>query len=683
MTFLVWVVAGLQTIDERFLDTAQQWASPDPARVPVTIVDVDDATSQALGYPFSRAVFAKLLDVLERGGARWVVFDFVFDTRRRSDDGSPLYPGEDSVFAASLARHPNTTLAGQIPSIEVGQAGARMTTVDSRATISPLPEFQAPLRPWGVVQSKSDADGIVRRYRSWWSDLEGRPRLALATRALVDIGLADSSQFLEHSPWNSPSGFRVRFFGGPRTFPTHSLLMAVDDSSFQTPSEQEWDEPLNLADSLVKRGAFRGRVVLVGSSAMLNQDLIQVPGIDSRNFPGVELHAHAMGTWLLRVSLQDLPPWIVWITLLVMGGAALAWSRQIESWWILPLPGLLMGGTWSLAVAGMATWGGWAASMTQGVLGSFFCLLFSALERYVGELARKREVTRTFGKYVSPEVVKLMIEDPTRVHLGGQRGEITLLFSDFEGFTRLSEQLPPEQFVPQIGDCFTALSSQILEQLGTLDKYMGDAIMAEFGIPLPLPDKELRACRAAWRMQEELARLRALWSRQGLPGLHMRVGVSTGDAIYGNMGSRQLFDYTALGDCVNLGSRLEGVNKVYGTRILLDGTTRRKAGTAVRARMLDRIRVVGKSTAVEVWELLHVEGEPGTARLSDEVISLWEQLRARWDACEFRPALALAQEILERVPEDGPTNILALRLAGMVDRPPPPSWDGSVTLDHK
>lgn len=647
------------------------------------IVDVDDATTQALGYPYSRKIYANLLEILSRGGARWVVFDFVFDTRRRNQDGSPLYPGEDDAFAAALERHPNTTLAGQIPSSETDVGGVRMRTLESSLSIVPLPEFLRHTPRWGAVQTKTETDGIARRYVGAWRELDGTLRHSLATRPLIDLGLADSARFADESPWNDPRGFRIRFFGGAGSFPTHSFLSVIDDSAFETPSERDWGEHLDLADSLILAGAFRGKIVLVGSSAMLNQDLVQTAISRTKSFPGVELHAHAMGTWMLRSSLRDIPSWIWWAALLMLSWGALAWGRRIESWWLLPLPGSLIAASWTGGVFALAAWDRWAGSFTTGALAGALCILTGGLERYVSELARKREITRTFGQYVSPEVVKIMTTDPSKFHLGGQRGEISVLFSDFQGFTRLSEILPPEQFVPQIGECFSVLSEHILEQRGTLDKYMGDAIMAEFGMPLPLEDKALRACRAAWRMQAALAQLRSDWASQGMPALHMRVGIATGIALFGNMGSRQKFDYTALGDTINLGSRLEGVNKTYGTEILLEGTTRTQAGPAIRARLLDRIRVVGKSQAVPVWQLVHVEGEIQPPLFPDASLAVWEAARKAWDVADFGAARAHLEEFSSLHSDDLPARILQERIGVLEWDGTPQDWDGSVSLDHK
>ena len=644
---------------------------------------MDDATTQALGYPYSRSIYARLLDILHRGGARWVVFDFVFDTRRRNQDGSPLYPGEDEAFAQALERHPNTTLSGQIPSSETDVGVVRMRTVEAKTSIVALPEFLAHAPRWGSVQTKTETDGVARRYVAAWRELDGTPRLSLAMRPLVDLGLADSSRLLDESPWNDPRGFRIRFFGGSGSFPTHSLLSVIDDSTFDTPSERDWGERLDLSDSLARSGAFRGKIILVGSSAMLNQDLVQTAISGNKSFPGVELHAHAMGTWMLQSALHDIPPWIWWPTLLLLASGALAWGRWTESWWLLPLPGILLAMIWAGGIFALAAWDRWAGSISTGALAGALCILTGGLERYVSELARKREITRTFGQYVSPEVVKIMTTDPSKFHLGGQRGEISVLFSDFQGFTHFSEILPPEQFVPQIGECFSVLSEHILQQRGTLDKYMGDAIMAEFGMPLPLEDKALRACRAAWRMQASLARLRGEWEAQGLPGLRMRVGIATGIALFGNMGSRQKFDYTALGDTINLGSRLEGVNKAYETEILLDDLTRTQAGSSIRARLLDRVRVVGKNQAVAIWQLVHVADEPLPPLFPDTSLALWDSIRAAWDAADLASALGGLERFADLHPSDAPARILRERILAIRREGFAADWDGSVTLDHK
>jgi len=560
-------------------------------------VDISDATIQEMGYPVSRKAYAHLLDVLARGGARWVVLDIVFDTP--SPDTAA-----DSALARALRRHPNTTLSGQLsdPDLATNRTSS-LKVLKTRESVRPMDAFLTSTPRWGVVLNKQEADGVVRRYRPSWPDLAGRPRLALGIRALTDAGWLDSTILLTR-PWNHSEGFRIRFCGTSHSFPYHALETVLDDSAWTSRSEEDWGEHLDLGDSLVRAGVFKDRIVLVGASAKTLQDIYKIPGRGNLSMPGVELHAHAMATLLTRSSLQDLPRSVLWLLFLAWTALVLWRLRRLREWWQQPVVTVLFGLAWSaLAVACVLS----VQVILPVALGWLACtgsLLVASTERYLDEADRKREITRTFGQYVSPDVVKMMIADPSKVVMGGSRAEISVLFSDFQGFTGISERQEPERLVQQLGDALTQLSQRILDAGGTLDKFMGDAIMAEFGMPLPQADKALRACKAALDMQAELVRLRPQWQREGLAELHMRIGVATGPAIFGNLGSRQKFDFTALGDTVNLSSRLEGLNKRFGTSILIDSNTREQAGEAIRVRSLGAVAVPGKQEPVEVWELL-------------------------------------------------------------------------------
>jgi adenylate cyclase len=673
VTVLVYLTQFLQVFsfwDEQVLDHASQLTRPNPLDLPLCVVELSDETIQELGNPPSRAVYAHMLDVLAKGGARWVVLDLVFDLPRRDSS-------EDSALAQALRRHPNTTLSGQLPESQIrsGTAGV-LNVLASQERVRPMDAFLVANPRWGVVLNREDADGVVRRYRSAWKDLDGRSRLSLGARALVDMGWFDST-LLEQDPWNDPRGFRIRFAGGARSFPYYSLEKVVDDSNWTSPTEDAWGERLDLSDSIVKSGAFRDKIVLVGATARTLQDIYKIPGDENSSMSGVELHAHAMATFLSRKVVNDPPRLFYWPLVFLVAWALLRYLRRLMHGWlaVAVLLALLLG--WVILVVAVAAWMQVGLLLSVGVVVLSGTVLVAAVERMMLEVARKREITRAFGQYVSPEVVRMMINDPSRVVLGGTRAEITALFSDFEGFTSLTEGLPAEDLVRHLGDAFSTLSQVLLDEGGTLDKFMGDAIMAEFGMPFPQADKAVRACRAAWKMQQALEGLRG--QARGFPDLHMRVGVSTGEAIFGNLGSRQKFDYTALGDAVNLGSRLEGVNKHYDTQILLEGNTRKQVGEVALVRMLDRVRVAGKRDAVEVWELVGMQGEPGQL-LSSQDLDDWQAIRDLHDEGDFLGLQARLAAFLSLHPKDGPARCLKERADQFLATGVPANWDGVVSL---
>jgi class 3 adenylate cyclase/CHASE2 domain-containing sensor protein len=236
------------------------------------------------------------------------------------------------------------------------------------------------------------------------------------------------------------------------------------------------------------------------------------------------------------------------------------------------------------------------------VIGFFVSAL---VHHYLGEEREKKRIRGAFSRYVAPALVDQIMHDPAMLRLGGEKRVCTVFFSDIAGFTNLSEGLSPEQLVEFLNTYLTEVTDIILAQGGMLDKYEGDAVMAVFGAPLKQPDHAERACRAALAVQARLTELRSAWKQRGLPAFITRIGLNSGDMVVGNMGSRERFDYTVIGDAVNLGSRLESANKQYGTYLMISEATREMAGPEkFVTRELDMIRVKGKAEPVRVYELI-------------------------------------------------------------------------------
>ena len=313
--------------------------------------------------------------------------------------------------------------------------------------------------------------------------------------------------------------------------------------------------------------------------------------------------------------------------------------------------------------------------------------LTAAFNGMVEQLRNKEKMRETFGRYIDPRVVEGLIDRPNLIATDGQRRVMTVLFCDMKGFTSLSEDTTPQGLVKVMNHYLTTMSGPIRNHQGILDKYIGDAIMAYWGPPFVEDrDQAKLACLAALDM---IGRVEAL--RTELPELlgvksvavecDLRIGIATGEVLVGSIGSEFMMSYTVMGDAVNLASRLEGVNKVYGSRSLISASTRNAAGDAIETREIDRLVVVGQTTAQAVFEIMGAKGE-----LSPEHLTLRarysEGLKAYrqrdWD--EARRALNAA---LEAVPGDGPSNALLRRIDTFQITPPPEDWDGSWHLDHK
>lgn len=290
---------------------------------------------------------------------------------------------------------------------------------------------------------------------------------------------------------------------------------------------------------------------------------------------------------------------------------------------------------------------------------------------YLAESRRKQEIQRAFGRYLSPDVVAAIAADPSKLALGGERREITVMFTDLAGFTKLTEATAPDVVLNVLYRHFTAMTDVIHAHRGTVVQFVGDAIIAFWGAPLADGDHALHAVQAAIGMQQAMDRLREELRAEGLPELHMRVGINTAELSVGNYGSESRFYYTAMGDGMNLASRLEGINKLYGTRILVSEPTRAALGGRIGMRRVDRVRVAGKSEAVDVFT---PEADGDRVRLAGEA---WEAYLERdWERAE-----AGCRELLGRDPGDRIAARLAERIAAWRSDPALASDDGSVGLD--
>lgn len=316
------------------------------------------------------------------------------------------------------------------------------------------------------------------------------------------------------------------------------------------------------------------------------------------------------------------------------------------------------------------------------------------LDRYVPVHSRIREVhemalavhtmkvgLRSFRRYVPADLVSELIRLGQDAVPGGERRCITIFFSDIRGFTAIAEQLPPETLAAGLSAYFRAMTGTILEHHGTVDKFIGDGIMAFWGAPTPVADHALLACRAALACQVRLTDLNQEWSRQGLPPLVTRIGLHTGEAIVGNTGYEERLNYTAIGDAVNLASRAEGINKHYGTLVLVTGDTRRLTGDGLVTRWLDRIAVKGRAGAVDIYELLAEAGSetPEQARIAGAANRGMERyLQGDWDAAGA--AFAAVQAL---VPGDVASALMVERCRAFAAHPPPGGWDGVTVMTEK
>jgi adenylate cyclase len=362
------------------------------------------------------------------------------------------------------------------------------------------------------------------------------------------------------------------------------------------------------------------------------------------------------------------------VVILMFGGLlALLQLRSVRKrgTWMMGIGSLLLFTVYCVAAQMIFSGSNLVIEVAAPLLSALVITLTALTTALATEGREKAQIRSAFGQYLQSTLVERLLQDPDR--LGGQRRELTVLFSDIRGFSRFSEQLEPELLSDFLNEYLTPMTELVMRDAGMLDKYIGDAIMAVYGAPLLIDDHAVRACGTALAMQEALTPLNKTWKESGLPEIRIGIGINTGPMSVGNMGSERRFDYTVMGDAVNLGARLEGLTKGYKVDILVGEDTKKAASASFVFREVDRVRVLGRSAAASVYELCGTTAAPG---LTEPQRSLFANGLAAyrvqdWDACE-----QLLDQLLLQVPGDGPSQTLMGRLEELRQTPLEKDWDG-------
>ena len=413
-------------------------------------------------------------------------------------------------------------------------------------------------------------------------------------------------------------------------------------------------------------GTFKGKIVLVGASATGIGDLRSTP-FGGINYPGVEIHANVIDNILNRYFLVRGANQVAVDLLLIF-----LFGVPLGLWLALAQPRSMLFGLLLLVPFGFGVWyaflhGWWLNFIVPS--GTLVANVgFVAMYRALVEEKEKRRVRGAFQQYLSPEVIRRLLENPDLVK--PRKTEITVMFSDVRGFTTISEKLDAQELAALLNEYLTDMTQIVFRHNGTLDKYIGDAVMAFWGAPFEDPDHATEGCHAALEMIARLKEMQKKWKAEGKPVLDIGVGLCTGVASVGNMGSELRYGYTALGDTVNLSSRLEGLNKEYATHILLSDTTYAAVEDPLLVfRELDLIRVKGKLQPVTLYELVAARGTPeGDAPDLEERLEFFAQGRACYRERRWQDAQIVFEKLLERWPDDGPARMYSESLQGISRR---------------
>ena len=712
---------GLITrLDNIIYDTRLALTMPGGVDSRVVILDIDERSldKEALGrWPWRRDKLSALLTKLfDEYGIIIAGFDVVF---AEPDDSSGLPVLDklaksklrdvgpfqsalrdlrpeldyDGIFAKTIKGRPvvlgyyfnsdeNAVQSGAIPKPVLAEGafeGRNIRFTTWRGYGGNLPEFQAVAANAGHFNPLVDPDGVSRRvpmlaeyHGAYYEALSLAMVRVLAGYPKVEPGFA-SEEFSS----KSYSGLEW-LKAGPVTIPVDDTVSALIPYRGKRGSFKY----ISLADvyfDKVKKEELNGKIALIGTSAPGLLDLRSTPV--GSVYPGVEIHAN-MITAMLDNDFKQKPPYMLRteVILLVIGGLALSLLVPLLS----PLKATLVSLLATLLITGLnvVVWtkGGLVLPLASSLLMIATLFALNMSWGYFVESRSKRQFTELFGQYVPPELVDKMAEDPEKYSMEGKSEELTVLFSDIVGFTSISESLTPKELSQFINDYLTAMSLVIRNNRGTLDKYIGDAIMAFWGAPVADAEHARQGVITAMAMQVELDKLRAQMLERGWPDIRIGVGVNTGSMSVGDMGSKLRKAYTVMGDAVNLSSRLEGLTRVYGVGILVGPNTKQVVKDVV-FREIDRVKVKGKDEPVDIFEPIGLEGQVDT-KVMDE-IKLWHKaLKAyraqNWDEAEMHllnaqrtsPECKLYQLYFERIKQC------------RID-PPGSDWDGVTAFKTK
>ncbi len=597
-----------------------------PRDVPSTIaiIAIDEQSIQALGqWPWPRVVFARALEKLQSASVVGIDVNFKEPSRIGSAD--------DRVFSSAL----RTTKVPVVLASEMQADGVLIRPISEFASAS----FQ------GIANVTIDTDGIARVIR-----LRRGTSLSLgAMLGKLAGGISEFSERAEH----------INFIGPDGSIPTRPFL--------------------DLVEGRIPESFLENRIVLIGATAHDLQDFQNTPfGLMS----GVEIQA-TIAENVLANNFLTIPPYVDALLTLIAGLCALGVGLVARRIWVIVL---------ALVAMVVVVWAVVFVAFTQGMILDLLmptiAIIASAgagvLERYSATARERRFIHDTFSRYLAPQVIAELLRDPSRVRLGGERRMLTILFSDIRGFTTLSETMSPQDLAHFLNRYLGAMTDLVLENRGVIDKYIGDAIMAFWGAPLDDEAHALHGVQSALAMTQALEEFNRESKRLGKPVIAVGVGLNAGAVTVGNMGSEKRFDYTVIGDEVNLASRLEGLTKTYGVSIIISDAVLELIGPAgsaeygIMTREIDRVRVKGKTQPVVIHEVM----SPAVAASLADRQHLFAQGRAHYYAGQWAEAIEAFNTFLKDFDSDGPARLLRERCQEFLISPPA-EWTGVYEMTHK
>lgn len=676
---LSYLTGLFQNADNFFYDINMALRGPIATTGRISLVLMDEESAVRLQRErgqWSRSKLAAALDNLCAAGAEVVGLDMVMSAPDQN-------PEEDQSLIDAISRCNNVVLA-------------RVSSARGVREISPLAAFREVMIGDGFIDVPLDQDGVLRKVRF----VNAKPQQQAGLELLPSFALELARVYLNLEFEFDFSGKDYFLLGSKDRhirLPYPELLVnyvgdytAFDVISFADAVDNTFDPVLT-----------QGRLVLIGSTISSEKDFFTTPlsrfrsetsnlsgrfaateiYVQGSDEPGVACHAHAVENILSQKFFRHLTGRPAALICLLCGIAGLFFYLPKVDW-VYGIVVLLVNLSLIVAVSYI--------SLTKWLIRiDSFPLILIGMLQFVGGVilqnvfAHKRTamITAMFGKYVSSGVVKELIKGDITTTLEGRRANLTILFSDLRGFTAISEKHGARDTALLLNTYFDTMIPLVFAQDGTLDKLMGDAIMAYFGAPVEVTDHPAKGAATALNMMKELRLLKQRRDIKGLAGLEIGIGLNTGEVTVGNLGSHDFMNFTIVGDAVNLASRLEGLNKIYGTAILLSQSIANQLDDRFVVRDLDIVRVKGKQTAVNIYEL--VEWRSTITETALVGLDLFAEGLAAYRRQDWEGAERLFRQVLLKLPDDGPTNLYLARIEQLRSLPPGPEWDGISTFYHK
>ena len=693
-------------LDHEFRNLTREDPNDRVAMIAIDQRSLDFFSKNRMYWPWPREFYQIVTDYLQSEGARLIIFDIYFDTPdfdRINVDGE----ASDRRFAKSMGRAGNVLLAMKT-SPQMGDNVNLAEPPDSslfpwevknirkgiyqqshKYTSLPISLFRDSAEALGNTAMLTDADAVIRRINLFDSTATGEeiPTLGMATWLALQEQMPQlkwTEKGLKagnvHVPLLEDGSYQINWYkkGGvvEGTFPYYSF-QAVVQSAIQSKRNPE-------AGRLIPDGTFEDKIVFVGASAAGLGDIKSTPVSSLEAFPGMEIHATVLNNLLDQQFINHISGWWNGVLLLILAfGIAFLVAYNRPLWGIIITAALLL----FLVGIGAYLFAQYRFILPVGLLFTHTALTFTGviIYKYFSEERQKKQIKTAFSQYVQPEYVHQVTENPELLKLGGQKKQLTVLFSDLAGFTTLSESMPPEKLVSFLNEYLSSMTRTIFEHGGTLDKFIGDAIMAFWGAPIAHENTAILACRSAIKMIRKLERQAPEWEKQGKPYVFARYGINTGPMIVGNMGSENRFNYTVLGDAVNLAARLEPANKEFGTTAMISEFTYKQLNSDFLCRQLDLLIVKGKTKPVTVYELMgdRTQMDDEEIREIENIIAIYQTGLNHYYRKEWNEAIAKFQEVQQIRPNDGPAATYVQRSREFIENPPEPDWDGVYRLLRK